>query len=115
MNLVCVRRPSQTTVTFGPVNLSLSDAISFEGLPGGVDRVWLRLHAEAEEHVYGGGEQFSYFDLRGRIFPMWIQEQVRGSAPAGVNARPDAWGRHARLPRRGGAALLCTLMGHARS
>lgn len=43
-----------------------------------VDRIWLRVHAEAEEHVYGGGEQFSYFDLRGHDFPIWTREQGVG-------------------------------------
>jgi alpha-glucosidase len=38
------------------------------------NRFWLRLVAEAEEHVWGGGEQMSYFDLRGRRFPLWTSE-----------------------------------------
>ena len=41
----------------------------------GVDRLWLRLVAERDERVYGGGEQFSYFNLRGRSFPLWTREQ----------------------------------------
>ena len=39
------------------------------------ERVWLRLVAEAEERVYGGGEQFSYFNLRGKSYPIWTREQ----------------------------------------
>jgi len=39
-----------------------------------VNRLWLRLSAEAGEHVWGGGEQLSYFDLRGRRFPLWTSE-----------------------------------------
>lgn len=38
------------------------------------NRFWFRLHAEAEEHVWGCGEQMSYFDLRGRRFPLWTSE-----------------------------------------
>ena len=38
------------------------------------NRLWLRLHAEADEHVWGGGEQMSYLDLRGRRFPLWTSE-----------------------------------------
>ena len=33
-----------------------------------------RLLAEAAEHVWGAGEQFSYLNLRGRRFPLWVSE-----------------------------------------
>lgn len=39
-----------------------------------INRVWMRLAAEADEHVWGCGEQMSYFDLRGRHFPLWTSE-----------------------------------------
>lgn len=39
-----------------------------------LNRFWLRLPASAEEHCYGCGEQMSYFDLRGRHFPLWTSE-----------------------------------------
>lgn len=39
-----------------------------------INRLWLRIAAEAEEHLWGGGEQMSYFDLRGRRFPLWTSE-----------------------------------------
>ncbi|XP_022090149.1 uncharacterized protein LOC110979015 [Acanthaster planci] len=68
----------KTNVTFSKEDHSLDDVISFEALPAGVNHVWVRLFAEASEHVYGGGEQFSYFDLRGHTFPLWIQEQGVG-------------------------------------
>lgn len=42
------------------------------------NRYRVRLPAEASEHVYGAGEQFSYFDLRGRVFPLWTSEQGVG-------------------------------------
>ena len=35
------------------------------------NRFWVRFPAEKEEHVTGGGEQFSYLDLRGRRYPIW--------------------------------------------
>jgi alpha-glucosidase len=41
---------------------------------GGHNRLWLRLVAEPDEHIWGGGEQMSYFDMRGRQFPMWTSE-----------------------------------------
>lgn len=43
-----------------------------------VNRVWIRIPATPEESVYGGGEQFSYFNLRGRKFPLWVSEQGVG-------------------------------------
>lgn len=43
-----------------------------------VDRLWLRLEAEADERVTGGGEQFSALDLRGRNYPIWTREQGVG-------------------------------------
>lgn len=39
-----------------------------------LNRFWLRLSNEPGEHVWGGGEQFSHFNLAGRRFPMWTQE-----------------------------------------
>lgn len=44
----------------------------------GFSRLWIRLEAEPEEHVTGGGEQFSALDLRGRLFPIWTREQGVG-------------------------------------
>nr|XP_054758414.1 sulfoquinovosidase-like [Lytechinus pictus] len=52
--------------------------LEFAGIPSDVDRVWIRLYAEEGEKVYGGGEQFTYFDMRGRTFPLWVQEQGVG-------------------------------------
>ncbi len=42
------------------------------------NRTWLRLHADADECVYGGGEQFSYLNLRGKNFPIFTSEQGVG-------------------------------------
>lgn len=43
-----------------------------------INRLWLRLAAEEDEKVYGCGEQFSYFNLRGKNFPLWTSEQGVG-------------------------------------
>jgi alpha-glucosidase len=43
-----------------------------------VNRLWLRVAATQGERVWGGGEQLSYFDLRGRRFPMWTSEPGNG-------------------------------------
>ncbi len=39
-----------------------------------LNRFWFRICAEPQEHVWGCGEQMSYFDLRGRRFPLWTSE-----------------------------------------
>ena len=39
-----------------------------------INRFWLRVCADEAEHCYGCGEQMSYFDLRGRHFPLWTSE-----------------------------------------
>lgn len=49
-------------------------ALTVRTLVAGHDRLWLRLYAEAEETVWGGGEQMSYLALNGRRFPMWTSE-----------------------------------------
>jgi alpha-glucosidase len=43
-----------------------------------INRIWLRLKANKEEHIYGCGEQFSKFDLRGKNYPLWVREQGVG-------------------------------------
>ncbi len=39
-----------------------------------VNRFWLRVAADENERCYGCGEQMSYFNLRGRHFPLWTSE-----------------------------------------
>ena len=39
------------------------------------NRVWIRLFSDAEEKLFGAGEQFSHFNLKGRTFPIWTREQ----------------------------------------
>ncbi len=51
---------------------------AFSGAPEVRNRFWFRFAAEPGEHVYGCGEQFSHFDLRGRRFPLWTSEQGVG-------------------------------------
>jgi len=46
--------------------------------PSNFNRLWLELWAEADEHIYGCGEQYSRLDLRGSRLPIWSQEQGIG-------------------------------------
>jgi alpha-glucosidase len=48
--------------------------MNLASLDPSMNRLWLRISAAQEERVWGGGEQFSYFDLRGRRFPLWVAE-----------------------------------------
>jgi alpha-glucosidase len=48
--------------------------IHFRSLDESINRFWVRIQAEGDEHVWGGGEQMSYFDMRGRRFPLWTSE-----------------------------------------
>lgn len=38
------------------------------------NRIWLRLEAVKDEKIYGCGEQMTYFNLRGKNFPLWTSE-----------------------------------------
>ncbi len=53
-------------------------ALTFSAMPKGYNRLELFFFAQEDEHVYGCGEQFSYFDLRGKNFPIWTGEQGVG-------------------------------------
>lgn len=43
-----------------------------------INRIWLDIVAEPEEKVFGGGEQYSFLNLRGRNYPIWVREQGVG-------------------------------------
>lgn len=47
------------------------------------NRIYLNYHSEEDEGFYGFGEQFTYFDQKGRRLPIFIMEQGvgRGSQP----------------------------------
>ncbi len=38
------------------------------------NRLWLRLPSDAKEHIYGCGENFTKFDLKGEKVRIWVQE-----------------------------------------
>ncbi|MBC2665209.1 alpha-glucosidase [Novosphingobium flavum] len=50
------------------------NTFSITALDPAYDRLIVRFHAEADETVWGGGEQMSYLALNGRSFPMWTSE-----------------------------------------
>ena len=52
--------------------------IYVDPFPKDYNRIRFSFFAESGEHVYGCGEQFSFFDLRGKNFPLWTGEQGVG-------------------------------------
>ncbi|MBB4000599.1 alpha-glucosidase [Aureimonas pseudogalii] len=70
------------------------NALRFEAPDASINRLWLRVWAEADEHVWGGGEQMSYFDMRGRRFPLWTSEPGVGrDKTSEITFRADVAGR----------------------
>lgn len=56
-------------------------SIEFGEADGRYNRFWLRLRSDADEKLYGLGEQMSYFNLKGRNFPIWSREPGVGRDP----------------------------------
>ncbi|MGD1823126.1 MAG: alpha-glucosidase [Pleomorphochaeta sp.] len=52
--------------------------IKFVTIPERYNRITVKFKAEKDEAVFGLGEQFSYFNLRGKSFPIFTQEQGVG-------------------------------------
>ena len=48
--------------------------LSFTQKNPAINRLWLRVPADKDECCWGCGEQMSYFNLRGRHFPLWTSE-----------------------------------------
>ena len=63
----------------GKITLSLSihddcAELKFHSHDENINRFWFRVKANPEEFCWGCGEQMSYFNLRGRHFPLWTSE-----------------------------------------
>ncbi|MCG8570967.1 MAG: alpha-glucosidase [Spirochaetes bacterium] len=68
--------------------------IHFKKMDPSINRIWLRISAQPDESIYGCGEQFSYFNLRGKNFPLWVSEQGVGrnkSSLATFHADNENW------------------------
>ncbi|WP_455382757.1 alpha-glucosidase [Salinispira pacifica] len=53
-------------------------ALRFTEAEAWVNRVWLRVPADPDDHVVGCGEQYSRIDLKGSRVPLWTAEQGVG-------------------------------------
>lgn len=64
---------------FGNILLEIEDGrrirASFEGFEG-FNRMWITLPSSSEEHLYGSGEIFSEFDLKGKRANIWVAEHI---------------------------------------
>lgn len=66
-------------LTFGPVTAEVTAegdlaVLKFHTEDTNINRFWFRAAADEDEKIYGCGEQMSYFNLRGRNFPLWTSE-----------------------------------------
>lgn len=48
--------------------------LTFSGDREAFSRFWIRIAADADEKIYGCGEQMSHLNLRGKNFPLWTSE-----------------------------------------
>ena len=44
----------------------------------GYNRFWAEVVAEENEFIFGGGDQYTYLNLKGRNYPIWVREQGVG-------------------------------------
>ena len=67
---------AEVTLTEGSIFLTYDKgrlSAELRGL-GNYNRLWVTIPAAADEHVYGTGETFTEFDLRGKKVNVWVAE-----------------------------------------
>ena len=52
--------------------------VDIKALREDINRIYIRIPSGENEHIVGGGEQFSCLELKGRSFPIWTREQGVG-------------------------------------
>ena len=67
------------TLRCGKIRIEIQNGsrifVSFEGFSD-YNRMWITLPALAEEYVYGSGELFSEFNIRGKKANVWVAEHI---------------------------------------
>lgn len=79
--------PSETNPNALPFKVWLQDPQTMEQSQR-FDRVFLTHASSKDERFFGFGEQFTYFDMKGRRVPIWVSEQGvgRGEEPITTGA-----------------------------
>ena len=79
--------PSPTNTDALQVSMWLLDEKTYEATDQ-ANRVFITYQSEADEHFFGFGEQFTYFDMKGKEVPIWVSEQGvgRGEEPITTGA-----------------------------
>lgn len=67
------------------VNVWLQNPVTFEIAPE-YNRFFLTYNADPDEHFFGFGEQFTYFDMKGKKVPIWVSEQGVGRGEQPITA-----------------------------
>ena len=72
-------------LTEGKVYLTVSgDTVKFTPkLTGSFNRLFIELPSSADEHLFGSGETFTEFDLKGNKFNVWVAEHQNMKVIAG--------------------------------
>ena len=85
---LCDSRGEQYLTAYLSVNGDIF-TVHFEtyGSHTDLNRMWVRIPAKRNEHVYGGGEVFQSFDLRGESLRVWVAEHTNSAAIAKKIAR----------------------------
>jgi alpha-glucosidase len=50
------------------------DTLEFIPLKKDLNRLWIKINSTKDEKIFGLGEQFSYVNLKGKKFPIWVSE-----------------------------------------
>jgi alpha-glucosidase len=76
--------------TPGTLSMSawLQDTTTFDK-PKDFNRIFLTYASEPDEHFFGFGEQFSYFDMKGKRVPIWVSEQGVGRGEQPITLAAD--------------------------
>ena len=79
VSVSCTDSRAEIRLTEGSVLLTVENddrlRLDFGGLTA-YNRVWLTVPAGVTEHVYGAGENFTEFDLRGQKVNVWVAEHI---------------------------------------
>ncbi|MFZ5855453.1 MAG: alpha-glucosidase [Chloroflexota bacterium] len=73
-----------------PTGIELAPVIyeSIEEIPE-INRLFITYQTNPDEHFFGFGEQFTYFDMKGQKVPIWVSEQGVGRGEQPITLAAD--------------------------